>query len=76
MLTGWGGAVAFDVNAHDATIKNSKFNNNRATGENHQYNMTVNMGDQIVVGEHGTLILGNIIVIQNSSLPRTTPYIK
>lgn len=69
-----GGAIFW--NGHNGTIKNSKFNNNRATGENHQYNMTVNMGDQIVVGEHGTLILGNIIVIQNSSLPRTTPYIK
>ena len=30
MLTGWGGAVAFDVNARDVIIKNSKFTNNTA----------------------------------------------
>ena len=66
-----GGAIFW--NGHNGAIKNSKFNNNRATGENHQYNMTVNMGDQIVIGENGTLILGNIIVIQNSVLPHTTP---
>ena len=125
-LTGWGGAVAFDVNAHDATIKNSKFlnniamrtggaisfangavnnkvlnstfdnntahrsggaiywngingtihdsifTNNRAVGDKWQYSLIVDMGNCAEVQPNGTVILGNIVVLQNDTLP-TSP---
>ena len=66
-----GGAIFW--NGVNGTVKNSKFDNNRATGESYQYDMTVNMGDKIIVETNGTLVLGNIIVIQSGDLPRTTP---
>ena len=66
-----GGAIFW--NGVNGTVKNSKFDNNRATGESYQYDMTVHMGDKIIVETNGTLVLGNIIVIQSDNLPRTTP---
>ena len=122
-LTGWGGAIAFDVNAYDATIKNSKFlnniamrtggaisfangaennkilnstfdnntahrsggaiywngfngtihdsifTNNRAVGDKWQYSLIVDMGNYADVQPDGTVILGNIVVLQTSSMP-------
>ena len=62
-----GGAIFW--HGENGTVKNSKFINNRATGEAWEYNLTINMGDKIIVGENGTLTLGNIVVLQQSSLP-------
>ncbi|MEE0936161.1 MAG: Ig-like domain repeat protein, partial [Methanobrevibacter sp.] len=62
-----GGAVYW--NGHNGTIQHSKFFNNRATGTNWEYTLPINMGTSIVHGENGTLILGDIIVLQDSSLP-------
>ena len=66
-----GGAIFW--HGDDGTVINSRFDNNRATGENRQYNMTVNMGTSTIVKPDGTKILGNIIVIQSSQLPTDTP---
>ena len=62
-----GGAIFW--NGNNGTIKNSRFTNNRATGENKEYSLTLDMGDKIEVGANGTLTLGNIIVLQQNHMP-------
>ncbi|MBR6023704.1 MAG: Ig-like domain repeat protein, partial [Methanobrevibacter sp.] len=62
-----GGAIFW--NGYNGTIKNSKFDNNRATGTNWEYTLNINMGDKIIVGENGTLTLGNIVVLQQNHIP-------
>ena len=62
-----GGAIFW--NGHNGTIKHSRFINNRATGEHWEYTLPINMGNTIVRQDDGTLILGDIIVLQNSSMP-------
>ena len=66
-----GGAVYW--NGHNGTIQHSRFENNRATGENKEYKWNINMGTNIVRENNGNLILGDIHVIQGSQLPSTTP---
>ena len=65
-----GGAVYW--NGHNGTIQNSRFENNRATGTNWEYKWHINMGDKIVRESSGNLVLGDIHVIQGSSLPTPT----
>ena len=62
-----GGAIFW--HGENGTVKDSTFKNNRATGEAWEYDMIVNMGNKIVVGENGTLTLGNIIVLQQNHIP-------
>ncbi|SDA60724.1 Ig-like domain repeat protein, partial [Methanobrevibacter millerae] len=52
-----GGAIFW--NGHNGTIRNSKFIDNRATGETLQYNMTLTME--------------NVIVVNDKKLPTDTP---
>ena len=66
-----GGAIFW--NGYNGTIKNSRFDNNRATGENREYNITLDMGDTIEVVDEKTLRLGNIIVIKDDHLLHDTP---
>ena len=65
-----GGAIFW--NGYNGTVKNSRFENNRATGTNWEHTMDLNMGDTIVVNNDGSLTLGNIIVIQSDKLPTPT----
>ena len=62
-----GGAVYW--NGYNGTIQNSRFENNRATGTNWEHTFPINMGDKIERKDNGTLILGDIVVLQNSSMP-------
>ena len=66
-----GGAIFW--NGYNGTIKNSRFENNRATGESWEYTFDLDMGTTITVEDDGTLILGNIKVIQDDALPTLTP---
>ncbi|WP_296878470.1 Ig-like domain repeat protein [uncultured Methanobrevibacter sp.] len=69
-----GGAVYW--NGHNGTIHNSRFVNNRATGTNWEHTYPINMGDKIERKDDGTLILGDIVVLQNSSMPLDpSPYV-
>ena len=62
-----GGAVYW--NGLNGTIKNSRFVDNRATGENWQYTMPLTMADKVVIDADGSFTKGNIVVLQHSQLP-------
>ena len=65
-----GGAIFW--HGENGTVKNSRFISNRATGTNWEYTLHINMGNTIEVKENGTLVLGDIIVIQNNKIPDNT----